>query len=124
MPLDRLLVGSGALLMALAVALGAYSAHATKGAAHPEAARLLQTAVLYQLVHALGIVIAGVLARGNPTPWIAAAGLLHLAGIVLFCGSLWVLALAARSLGIAAPAGGLCFIAGWIAMAVHAFAAR
>jgi uncharacterized membrane protein YgdD (TMEM256/DUF423 family) len=119
----RLFMGGGALLLALAVALGAYSAHATKGAAHPEAARLLQTAVLYHFVHAMGILIAGVLARVGASPWLAAAGLLHFAGIVLFCGSLWVLALTARSMGVAAPLGGMCFIVGWLAMAVHAFRA-
>jgi uncharacterized membrane protein YgdD (TMEM256/DUF423 family) len=120
MPLERVFAGGGALLLALAVALGAYSAHAAKGAPHPEAARLLQTAVLYQFVHAIGIVFAGVLARNGTSPWLAAAGLLLFVGIVLFCGSLWVLALAMKSLGAAAPTGGMAFIAGWIALAIHA----
>jgi uncharacterized membrane protein YgdD (TMEM256/DUF423 family) len=120
MALDRLFIAGGALLLALAVAGGAYSAHAAKAAAHAEAARLLQTAVLYHLVHAMGILIVGVVARGGSSPWLAAAGLLLFAGIVLFCGSLWVLALTARSLGAAAPLGGMCFIAGWLALAVHA----
>ena len=106
--------------MALAVALGAYAAHAAKGAAHPEAARLLQTAVLYQLVHGIGLLVAGVLGRLAASRWLWAAGALHALGIVLFCGSLWVLALTGQSLGVAAPLGGLAFIAGWIAMAVHA----
>jgi uncharacterized membrane protein YgdD (TMEM256/DUF423 family) len=123
-PIDRLLIGGGALVMAVAVALGAYAAHASRGAAHPEAARLLHTAVLYQLVHGIGILIAGILARNAPSTWIAAAGILHFVGIALFCGSLWVLALTGRSMGVAAPLGGMCFIVGWIAMAVHTFAAR
>lgn len=120
-PVERAFIVAGALLLALAVALGAYSAHATKGAPHPEAARLLQTAVLYQFVHAMGILFAGILARNGSSPWLVGAGVLHFVGIVLFCGSLWVLALTAKSLGLAAPTGGICFIAGWIAMAVHAF---
>jgi uncharacterized membrane protein YgdD (TMEM256/DUF423 family) len=120
--MSRLFLVSGALVMALAVALGAYAAHAAKGAAHPEAARLLQTAVLYQLVHGLGILLAGVVSRWQASAWIGAAGALHLAGIVLFCGSLWFLAFTARSLGAAAPLGGLAFIAGWTAFAVHALA--
>jgi uncharacterized membrane protein YgdD (TMEM256/DUF423 family) len=119
MGLERAFVAGGALLLALAVALGAYSAHATKGAPHPDAARLLQTAVLYQLVHAIGIVLAGVLARDRVSLWLVAAGTLHFAGIVLFCGSLWALALTTRSLGVA-PIGGMCFIVGWVALAVHA----
>jgi uncharacterized membrane protein YgdD (TMEM256/DUF423 family) len=122
--MDRFFLVAGALVMALAVALGAFSAHAAKGAAHPEAARLLQTAVLYQLVHGLGVLIAGVLARHGGTYWLAAAGALHLAGILLFCGSLWMLAFTARSLGPAAPLGGLAFMAGWIALAIHACSAR
>ena len=120
MPLEKIFIGGGALLLALAVALGAYSAHATKGAPHPEAARLLQTAVLYQFVHAMGILFAGVLARNGSSPWLAGAGLLHFVGIVLFCGSLWVLALTMKSSGPAAPTGGMAFIAGWIALAIHA----
>jgi len=121
MPLERALVGGGAVLLAIAVALGAYSAHAAKGAPHPEAARLLQTAVLYQFVHGIGIVFAGLMARNGHTPWLVGAGVLHFVGIILFCGSLWVLALTMKSLGATAPVGGMCFIAGWIAMAMHAF---
>jgi uncharacterized membrane protein YgdD (TMEM256/DUF423 family) len=120
MPLERAFVGGGALLLALAVALGAYSAHAAKGAPHPEAARLLQTAVLYQFVHAIGIVFAGLLARQGTSPWLISAGVLHFVGIVLFCGTLWMLALTMKSPGPAAPVGGMAFIAGWIALAVHA----
>ena len=117
-PAARLLLASGALAMALGVVLGALSAHAAKGAAHPEAARLMQTAVLYQLVHGLGLLIVGALARPAASPWLVASGALLLAGIVLFCGSLWYLAMTGKSLGFVAPAGGLAFIAGWIALAL------
>lgn len=122
--MTRFLLASGALAMALAVALGAMSSHASKGAVHPEAARLLQTAVLYQLIHGLGLLIEGVLARTTPSPWLLGAGALHLIGIVMFCGSLWWLAFTARSLGPVAPLGGIAFIAGWLALAVFAFAQR
>jgi uncharacterized membrane protein YgdD (TMEM256/DUF423 family) len=120
----RVFLASGALVMALGVLLGAYAAHAARGAVHPEAVRLLQTAVLYQLVHGIGVLIAGVLARTQPSGWLAAAGALHLAGMVLFCGSLWLLALTLRSAGPMAPLGGLAFAAGWIALAIHAVTAR
>jgi uncharacterized membrane protein YgdD (TMEM256/DUF423 family) len=112
----------GAFVMALGVALGAYAAHAAKGAAHPEAARLLQTAVQYQLIHGIGIVAVGILARWTPSRWLLASGALLLAGVAFFCGSLWVLALAGHSLGPVAPLGGIAFIAGWLALAVHALA--
>ena len=113
-------LAAGALAMALAVALGAYAAHATKGAAHPDAAHLLQTAVLYQLVHGLGVIAVGLAARTQPSAWLAAAGMLLLVGIALFCGALWILAMTDRSLGPVAPTGGMAFIAGWLCLAVAA----
>ena len=120
----RLMLGGGALVMALGVVLGAISAHASKGAAHPEAARLMQTAVQYQLVHGLGIVLCGVLARNAASTWVMAAGLLLLVGVLFFCGSLWWLALRNQSLGAVAPLGGIAFIAGWLALAIFAFVQR
>jgi uncharacterized membrane protein YgdD (TMEM256/DUF423 family) len=120
--LTRLILLAGSLAMALAVAAGAYASHAARSAAHPEAPRLLQTAVLFMLVHGLGILAAGILARPVASPWLVASAALHVAGIVLFCGSLWILAMSGRSLGVA-PFGGLCFIAGWLALAGYALQA-
>jgi uncharacterized membrane protein YgdD (TMEM256/DUF423 family) len=117
----RFLLGSGALVMALGVILGALSAHASKGAAHADAQGLMQTAVLYQLVHGLGLLVIGTLARNAASMWLVAAGVLLVLGVLFFCGSLWYLALAGRSLGPIAPLGGLCFIAGWLALAAFAF---
>jgi uncharacterized membrane protein YgdD (TMEM256/DUF423 family) len=122
--IPRFFLVAGALVMASGVALGAYSAHAAVGAAHPEAARLMGTAVQYQLVHGIGILIAGLLCRSGASRWLGAAGGLLLAGVVLFCGSLWVLAITNVSLGPAAPLGGLAFIAGWLALALHAATSR
>jgi Uncharacterized small membrane protein len=119
---SRLMLATGALAMALAVAAGAYAAHAAKGAAHPDAARLLETAVLYMLVHGLGIIACGILGRSVADAWLVVASALFLAGIVLFCGSLWVLAMGGRSTGVA-PAGGIAFIAGWLALAGYALRA-
>jgi uncharacterized membrane protein YgdD (TMEM256/DUF423 family) len=122
--MSRFFLVCGALVMASGVALGAYAAHATKGPVHPEAARLLQTAVQYQLIHGIGILVVAMAARSGSSRWLAAAGGLLLAGVVLFCGSLWALALATQSLGPAAPLGGLAFIAGWLALAVYALRMR
>lgn len=113
----RMLLGSGALVMALGVVLGAMSSHATKGAPHPEAPRLLQIAVQYQLIHGLGLLLIGTLARNSASMWLVAAGVLLLLGILFFCGSLWWLAMTNRSLGFVAPLGGMLFIAGWLALA-------
>ena len=113
----RMLLGSGALVMALGVILGAMSSHATKNAPHPEASRLLQIAVQYQLIHGLGLLAVGTLARNAASMWLVAAGVLLLLGVLFFCGSLWYLAMTNRSLGPVAPLGGILFIAGWLALA-------
>ena len=120
--LARAMLFAGAVVMALGVAAGAYASHAAATASHPEAPRLLQTAVLYMLVHGLALVAAGILSRTLVSPWLLATAGLHLAGIVLFCGSLWILAMTGRSLGVA-PAGGICFILGWLTLAGYAVAA-
>jgi uncharacterized membrane protein YgdD (TMEM256/DUF423 family) len=121
----RFLVVAGALVLAAGVALGAVSAHAAKSAPHPEAARLLQTAVLYQLVHGLGTIGIGILARVSaPSRLLALAGGLLLAGVAAFCGSLYSLAFAAVSLGVLAPIGGSAFMAGWVVLAAWALRAR
>ncbi len=122
--MPRFFLIAGALVMALGVALGAYAAHASRSAVHPDAARLLQTAVQYQLIHGLGLIAVGLLARSARSRWLTAAGGLLLAGIVLFSGSLWVLALSLHSLGPVAPLGGMAMIGGWIALAVHAALAK
>ena len=110
----RAFIGAGALVMALGVALGAYAAHAAAGAKHPDAARLLNTAVQYQLIHGVGVIAIGLLCLREGSRWLVASGSLLLAGVVLFCGSLWALALA----------GGLCFIAGWLALSADTLRQR
>ena len=122
--LARGLVAAGSLVLAAGVALGAVASHAAGRAPHPEAARLLQTAVLYQLVHGIALVLAGVLARFGATRWLALAGAAFAAGILAFCGSLYWLAFTATSAGIIAPLGGSAFIAGWLLLAVHALAEK
>ena len=130
----RTLLAIGALAMALGVVAGALSAHAATAAAHPDAAQLLRTAVLYHFVNGLGIVAVALVARGgtrgspaslgrSDSPWLVAAGALLTAGIVLFCGALWILAMTGHSMGPMAPIGGLAFIAGWLCLAVHALRA-
>jgi len=119
----RLFIVSGALVLAAGVALGAIASHAAGRAPHPDAARLLQTAVLYQLVHGIALLLAGVLARLGTTRWLTAAGGLFLAGVACFCGSLYWLAFTGVSAGVLAPIGGTSFIVGWILVAVHAMVA-
>lgn len=84
-----------------------------------------QTAVQYHAWHALGLLAVGLSAVDFKSPWMTAAGWLLAAGIVLFSGSLYALALGApRILGAVTPFGGLAFILGWLAFAVGIIYAR
>jgi uncharacterized membrane protein YgdD (TMEM256/DUF423 family) len=116
--MGRAFLVAGALVLAAAVALGAIGAHAVRSAPNPDAARLIQTAVLYQLVHGLGLLAIGILARiSPPSRLLALAGTLLAIGVFAFCGSLYLLAFAAVAAGPLAPIGGMAFIAGWIVLA-------
>jgi len=107
------------------VALGAFGAHALKSRLSPELHAVYQTAVQYHFWHALALVAVALAWPHFPdNPWLRAAGWLFFAGVVLFSGSLYALALGApRSIGLATPVGGLCFILGWLAMASAALRA-
>lgn len=115
----RLALALGAILAFAAVALGAFGAHALKSRLAPDMAAVWQTAVLYHGWHALALVGAGLFLMQRPdAAAIAAAGWLFLAGVVLFSGSLYVLALSGvRGFGAVTPFGGLAFLAGWAAFA-------
>jgi uncharacterized membrane protein YgdD (TMEM256/DUF423 family) len=110
----------GAILLAVAVMLGAFGAHGLRGRLDDYSMNVFERAVFYQFIHALGILIVSILPRVNllsesRMTWVA--GLLC-AGIVLFSGSLYVLAISGvRMLGAVTPFGGLCFIGGWLALA-------
>ncbi|MFL6583698.1 MAG: DUF423 domain-containing protein [Chthoniobacterales bacterium] len=100
----------GASLCFLAVALGAFGAHALKGRLELNAtAEIWKTAVLYHFVHALAIFILGLHGGTSRAPtWFFSSG------ILLFSGSLYLMALTnLRWLGAITPIGGLCFLAGW-----------
>ena len=120
-PFARITLAGGALAMAVAVGAGALAAHAGHSAPHPEAAHLLQAAVLYHFVHGLALVAVGILARFGSSRWLAAAAALFALGLVLFCGQLWMMAFTAGEPTLAAPIGGFSFIGGWLALAVHGF---
>jgi uncharacterized membrane protein YgdD (TMEM256/DUF423 family) len=78
---------------------------------------VFETAARYQMYHALALLAVGVVAARAPSASAAAAGWLFTAGIVLFSGSLYALAFTGvRVLGAITPLGGLCFLAGWIAL--------
>jgi uncharacterized membrane protein YgdD (TMEM256/DUF423 family) len=108
-----------ALLMFAAVALGAFGAHALKSRLAPDMQAIWQTGVQYHALHALGLFGVGLLMLHWPERAdIAAAGWLMVAGVALFSGSLYALALTGvRGLGAVTPFGGLAFLAAWLVLA-------
>lgn len=114
---------TGAWALALGVMIGAFGAHGLQGKLDAYSMNIYERAVLYHFVHALGILIVSALAgAGVLTPraanWVCA---LLLAGILLFSGSLYALAISGnRMLGAITPFGGLSFIAAWIVLAISA----
>src|SRR5881275_1407156 len=111
---------AGALLMALAVGLGAFGAHGLRERLDAYSMGVYEKAVFYHFIHALGLLIVSFLVKTGTfsefaTSWVC---WLLLAGIVIFSGSLYVLAVTGmRALGAITPIGGLCFIAGWLMLA-------
>lgn len=142
--MERALLVIGALSGLVGVAAGAFGAHALRSRLSAERLAWFETAVRYQLWHALALIaavvvgsvgIVGATAQGSELggsrPYVlfagtmgwpaAAAGWLFVAGTVLFSGSLYALALTGhRRWGAVAPAGGACFLLGWTALALAA----
>jgi uncharacterized membrane protein YgdD (TMEM256/DUF423 family) len=105
----------------LAVAAGAFGAHGLQHRLDTHALQVFETGARYQMYHALAIGLAAFAMRGTAAAPAQGAAVLFLAGIVLFSGSLYLLALTnARALALATPVGGVAFLAGWIALAFAA----
>ena len=114
-------IAVGALNAAIAIAAGAFAAHGLREKLDARALEVFETGARYQMYHAVAIVLAGILVgagmRGAQT-----AGWIFQAGIVLFSGSLYVLAVTGvKSLGAVTPLGGVAFLAGWLWLAWSAF---
>lgn len=110
----------GAAGLGLAVMLGAFGAHGLRGRLDAYAMGIYERAVFYQFIHAMGLLVVPILARMNalrpPAGTLVCA--LLLAGILIFSGSLYLLALTGtRWLGAVTPIGGVCFIAAWLVLA-------
>ncbi len=116
--MDRAFLALGALSAGLAVALGAFGAHGLRGLVDEGGLSTFETAVRYQMYHALGLLaVAWVVARqGSSLP--ALAGWLFVAGTLMFSGSLYLLVLSGqRWLAAITPLGGAAFILGWLVLA-------
>ena len=122
--MDRLLYICAGIAGFVAVALGAFAAHGLKARLDPDMLAVFDTAVRYQMYHVFAIVAAAwAWARWQHKSF-AVAGWLFAAGIVIFSGSLYVLALSGvRWLGAVTPFGGLAFLTGWMCLIVGAIRA-
>ena len=111
----------GALAGAVGVALGAFGAHALRNRLSPEMLAVFETGVRYQMYHVLVLVAVAAIELWMDGYLVVTAGWSFTVGIVLFSGSLYVLALTgATAFGIVTPFGGLAFLVGWAALAIAA----
>ena len=119
--MGRVLFGLGAILGFLGVAAGAFGAHAIRERVSPERLDNWKTAADYQLWHALATIVSALIAVRWASGSAAAAGWCFVAGVVVFSGSLYALALTdRRKLGAITPIGGVLFLAGWALLVVAA----
>jgi uncharacterized membrane protein YgdD (TMEM256/DUF423 family) len=120
-------IATSAVALALAVAIGAFGAHGLRGRLDVYSMSVYERAVFYHFVHALGMLIVSAMMQAGMLPrsagvWVAA---LLAAGILLFSGSLYALAISGnRMLGAITPFGGVSFIAAWVVLAFTALRSR
>jgi uncharacterized membrane protein YgdD (TMEM256/DUF423 family) len=111
---DRLFFFLGSLSAGIAVALGAFGAHALKARLSPEMLAVYDTGVRYQMFHALALLAVAWAGTRWPGSLVTTSGWLFVAGTVLFSGSLLALSLTGvRGLGAITPIGGVAWLVGW-----------
>jgi uncharacterized membrane protein YgdD (TMEM256/DUF423 family) len=117
----RLFFTLGAVSAFLAVAAGAFGAHALRARVPPDLLAVFETGARYQMYHALALIAAAGAVRRWPGALPVWAGWLFVAGTLLFSGSLYALALTgSRWFGAITPLGGVAFLAGWVCLALAA----
>jgi uncharacterized membrane protein YgdD (TMEM256/DUF423 family) len=113
--MTNLIIALGALNAFIAVAAGAFAAHGLKELLSVEYINTFKTAADYQMLHAIGMILIGLLNRQDTNHYNMASAFIMLAGIVLFSGSLYLLTLTGiKWLGIITPFGGVCFLIAWL----------
>jgi uncharacterized membrane protein YgdD (TMEM256/DUF423 family) len=119
--MDKGFALAGSISAFIAVAAGAFGAHALRARLAPDLLAIFETATRYQMYHALALFVVAIAAARWPDSTARLAGWLFIAGMLLFSGSLYALALTGtRWLGAITPLGGLCFLAGWAVLAYAA----
>ncbi|PKB61414.1 MAG: hypothetical protein BZY79_04220 [SAR202 cluster bacterium Casp-Chloro-G4] len=119
--MGRVWIAAGALLGLLAVVAGAAGTHALRDTLEPASLSTFETAVRFQMYHALALLVTGLIATRRDGPYVNLAGWLFATGVVLFSGSLYLLAVTGIGIfGAVAPLGGLSLMAGWASLAVGA----
>ncbi len=117
--MDKGFAVAGSLSAFIAVAAGAFGAHALRARLAPDLLAVFETGARYEMYHALALLAVAWAATRWPGTPVRAAGWLFIGGTILFSGSLYLLALTgARWLGAVTPLGGLLFLGGWLALAV------
>jgi uncharacterized membrane protein YgdD (TMEM256/DUF423 family) len=112
----------GALFAFLGVAFGAFGAHGLRSRLSPEMLAVFETAVRYQMYHALAILLVGLMMAPMGGWAIQTAGWAFVLGIVIFSGSLYLLALTGTTMwGAVTPIGGLAFLVGWACLIIAGF---
>jgi uncharacterized membrane protein YgdD (TMEM256/DUF423 family) len=116
--MDRFFLAAGSISAFLAVALGAFAAHGLKGRLTPDLLITFEVGVRYHMYHSLALLAAAWVTSRWPESGAVAAGWFFLAGILIFSGSLYLLALTGlRWLGAITPLGGVAFLIGWLVLA-------
>lgn len=118
----KLFILLGAINAFLAVALGAFGAHGLEGKISEKYLKTWNTGVTYQMFHATGLFIVGILLAKAPNAGLLnTAGWLMFIGIIVFSGSLYVLSTTGiKVLGAITPIGGLAFLAAWLLVGIVA----
>lgn len=115
--MSQIIMAIGAINCFLSVALGAFGAHGLKNILSEQSLQVFNTGVHYHFFHALGLILIGLISRELPAVNLSAWFIL--AGIILFSGSLYLLSFTGtKIIGIMTPIGGLCFMIGWVILAI------